>query len=387
MRILHIITTVGTGGAERMLLNVIARETSSGVRHGVVALRRGGALAEPLRAAGAEVWNCDLREGDLSWRAGLVLSKLLSAFQPDIVQGWMYHGNLAACLVKAQGRSGPPLIWGIHHSIDDLNNEKRLTRALIRLGIYLSRWPSRIIYVSMAGRQQHRALGYRDHNAQTIPNGFDCRRFRPTAGAREALHRALGLELETMVLGKVAVVRPMKDHANLVAASALLQAQDLPFHLLLIGQQATKDNVGLMRLIDQAGVGDRISLLGERHDMPALMAGLDGLVVSSAWGEAFPIVLGEAMASGVPCVTTDVGDSAWIVGDTGIVVPPRQPEALADAMARLIMMDAPSRRQLGLRARERIQQNFELSDVVRKYQDIYDHLASQRNSVGRMAAA
>ena len=94
-----------------------------------------------------------------------------------------------------------------------------------------------------------------------------------------------------------------------------------------------------MRLIEQTGMGDRISLLGERHDMPALIGGLDVLVVSSAWGESFPIVLGEAMASGVPCVTTDLGDSAWIVGDAGIVVPPRDPEALAEGMARLIAAD------------------------------------------------
>jgi glycosyltransferase involved in cell wall biosynthesis len=387
MKILHVITTVGTGGAERMLLNVVAGRHEAAFEHGVVALRRGGMLAEPLRMAGAQVWNCGLREGDLSLEAGLQIRKILSAFSPDIVQGWMYHGNVAACLFKTLWRACPSLVWGIHHSIDDLRNEKRLTRGLIRVGALLSRWPSRIIFVSRTSRRQHAALGYYDRHAATIPNGFDCQLFRPRAGAREALRHALGLERDVVVIGKVAVVRPMKDHANLLRACAILRARGLPFHLVLIGQQTTEDNAELMRLIEQAGVRDRVSLLGERHDMPTLMAGLDALVVSSAWGEAFPIVLGEAMASGVPCVTTDLGDSAWIVGDTGVIVPPREPAALAEAMAQLITVDAQRRRQLGERARARIEEHFELRGVVQRYYDLYRHLARQRKSVDRVAPA
>ena len=133
MRILHVTTTVGTGGAERMLLNVIAGGDRADFRHGVVGLRRGGMLAEPLRAAGAEVWNCGLQAGHLSIAAGLEVRKILSAFQPDVVQGWMYHGNLAACLAKTLPLDAP-IVWGIHHTIDDINNEKRMTRGLILFG-------------------------------------------------------------------------------------------------------------------------------------------------------------------------------------------------------------------------------------------------------------
>ena len=251
VRVLHITTTVGTGGAERMLLNVIAGGRRPEFRHAVLALRRGGMLTEPLREAGAEVQNCGLRAGDLSLRSARVIRNALSAFRPDIVQGWMYHGNLAACLAKASWRGGPPLVWGIHHSIDNLDNEKRMTRMLIRLGIPLSGWPSKIIYVSRVSRRQHSALGYHDQNATTIPNGFDCSRFRPTPGRREALRRTLGLDLDTVVLGKIAVVRPMKDHANLMQACALLKSRGLRFHLVLIGQQTTPDNTELMRLIDR----------------------------------------------------------------------------------------------------------------------------------------
>jgi glycosyltransferase involved in cell wall biosynthesis len=387
MRVLHVITTVGTGGAERMLLNVVAEGQAHGIRHGVVALRRDGMLAEPLRAAGARVWNCGLLAGQASLDAARQVRNALIAFAPDLVQGWMYHGNLAACLARTLGRAMPPVVWGIHHTVDDINNEKPLTRALIRLGARFSRWPQRIVYVSRASHWQHRALGYHDERATVIPNGFDCERFRPRIGAREELRRTLRLEPGTIVLGKVAVVRPMKDHANLLRACALLANRALPFHLVLIGRRASADNRDLARLIEQTGVGDRVSLLGERHDMPDLIAGLDVLVVSSAWGESFPIVLGEAMASGVPCVTTDLGDSAWIVGDAGIVVRPCDPDALADAMARLITMDLEARRQLGMRARARIAQNFALNDALARYHDLYRELVLPEIAADRVTAA
>jgi glycosyltransferase involved in cell wall biosynthesis len=294
----------------------------------------------------------------------------------------MYHGNLAGCLAKTLWRAAPPLLWGIHHTVDDIRDEKWMTRGLIRIGAYLSRWPSKIIYVSRASRRQHRTLGYRDEQATVIPNGIDCERFRPRPGAREELRRILGVGPDTLVLGKVAVVRPMKDHGNLLSACALLKSRGLRFHLALIGRLTTADNGYLMQLIERAGVRDRVSLLGERHDMPSLIGGLDVLIVASAWGEAFPLVLGEAMASGVPCVTTDVGDSAWVVDDTGVVVPPRDPEALAEGVARLITMDGESRHRLGLRARARIEQKFKLGDVVGQYYDLYDSMAPPETSVG-----
>jgi glycosyltransferase involved in cell wall biosynthesis len=312
--------------------------------------------------------------------AGLEIRKILSSFQPDIVQGWMYHGNLAACLTRTLSLN-VPIVWGIHHTIDDIKNEKRMTRGLIRLGRRLSKWPSRIVYVSRASRRQHSALGYCDRQATVIPNGFDCERFRPQVGTREELRRALGVSPDAVVFGKVGVVRPMKDHANLLRACALLKCRGIRFHLVLVGQRTTEDNADLMRLIEQGGVRDRVSLLGERHDMPNLIGGLDALVISSAWGEAFPVVLGEAMASGVPCVTTDVGDSAWIVGDTGLVVPPRNSEALAEGMARLIAMGEDGRKRLGMRARTRIEGNFKLADRVLEYYDLYRDIARKRSQL------
>ena len=169
----------------------------------------------------------------------------------------------------------------------------------------------------------------------------------------------------------------MKDHGNLLRAASLLKRRGQKFTLLVIGQRATEDNAQLMQLADEADVRDCVTFLGERHDIPDIMAVLDGLVVSSGWGEAFPIVLGEAMASGLPCITTDVGDSAYLVGDTGMVVPPRDPKALAEAMAKLLGMDADERSRLAALARKRIKENFALSSVGERYYQLYREAAPQ----------
>ncbi len=375
-KVLHMTTTVGTGGAERMLLNLIADSDPAEYQHGVIALRQDGKLADPIRDAGAKLWNCGLAAGDLSPRAAFDIRRILSEFRPDVVQGWMYHGNLAACLTKTYSRK-VPIFWGIHHTIDDINNEKRLTRASIRLGAKLSKWPHGIVYVSRMSREQHRALGYYDGAASTIPNGFDCDKFKPKPEARAKLRQSLGLDGDALILAKIAVVRPMKDHGNLLRAASLLKSRGQKFTLLVIGQRATEDNAELMQLADEADVRDCVTFLGERHDIPDIMPGLDGLVVSSGWGEAFPIVLGEAMASGLPCITTDVGDSAYLVGDTGLVVSPRDAEALASAMAQLLGMDAGERSRLAALARKRIEENFALASVGERYYQLYREAVPQ----------
>jgi glycosyltransferase involved in cell wall biosynthesis len=206
---------------------------------------------------------------------------------------------------------------------------------------------------------------------------------RPRPEAKGRLCAELGLPTSTTLIGLLARHHPMKDHANLIRAGARCAAADL--HLVLAGRGVDGDNEGLRATIAEAGMGGRVSLLGERHDVPELVAGLDVVAVSSAWGEAFPLVLGEAMASGVPCVATDIGDSAWIIADTGVVVPPRDPEALAGGLQHLVELGPEGRRRLGAAARARILDNFSLPEVVRQYETLYGRLVQGRPGRIRMA--
>jgi glycosyltransferase involved in cell wall biosynthesis len=208
-----------------------------------------------------------------------------------------------------------------------------------------------------------------------IPNGTDVATFRPDPMARAAVRRELNLPEGAPLIGLVARFDPQKDPRNFVQAAARLHARRPEAQFLLCGHGMNWDNPALVRWIEGGGIRDRCYLLGRREDIPRLTAALD-VATSSSATEGFPNVLGEAMACGVPCVATDVGDSAVIVGNTGHVVPPHTPGALADAWARLLDMPARERRDLGMRARERVASSFSIDSVVERYEALYRGLTS-----------
>jgi glycosyltransferase involved in cell wall biosynthesis len=302
----------------------------------------------------------------------LRLFKIARTVRPSLIQGWMYHGNLTASICAMLSRQRVPVIWNVRHSIHDMQHETRLTRGFIRLGAALSSGPRAIIYNSRLSAEQHERLGFDARKTVVIPNGFDCQLFRPRPEMGAPLRQNLGIAPGRVVVGMVARNQPQKDPCNLLKATGLLAARGVDIHVVIAGPGFDAGNTGLAQAIREAGIGERISLLGQRHDIPDIVAGLDIATLPSAWGEGFPNVLGEAMASGVPCVATDIGDSAWIVGRTGLVVPPCNPEALAEALGQLVALGSEGRRELGAAARARVIQNFEVDDIVSRYEQLYE---------------
>jgi len=208
-----------------------------------------------------------------------------------------------------------------------------------------------------------------------ITNGFDPAAFRPDPVARQSVRRELGTGADTPLVGLVARFDPQKNHRGFLQAAAILHTRLPGCHFLLCGADITWENPQLAQWIDASGIRDQCHLLGERSDVPRLMAALDVVSSAAAFGEAFPLVIGEAMACGVPCVVTDVGDSATIVGETGVVVPPSDPQALADGWGRLLLsMSAEERCQLGLAARRRVEERFGLERTVEQYLSLYETL-------------
>jgi glycosyltransferase involved in cell wall biosynthesis len=248
--------------------------------------------------------------------------------------------------------------------------EKKSSAAVIRVGAHLSGRPERILYNSRVSANQHEAIGYRADRRRVIPNGFDCKWFRPDAEARASVRDELGVGEKTPLIGLIGRYHPMKDHANFLTAASLLLKQVSAAHFLLAGVDIDTSNKELSTKISALGLQGRVHLLGERQDIPRLTAALD-IASSSSFVEAFSNVIGEAMACGVPCVVTDVGDSAWIVGDTGRVVPPRDPLALCGAWRELLQMGQGPRAALGERARARIVRDFSLDQSVRLYEELY----------------
>lgn len=375
IKVTHIITGLSTGGAEMMLYKLLAATDRSRFEPTVISLAGCGTLGQRIEALGVKVHSVGMAPGIKLPAALLRLMRLARGLQPDLIQGWMYHGNLAATLCGRMVPGYVPVLWNIRHTPYDLKNEKPGTAAVIRLGARLSSRPERIIYNARASAQQHDLLGYAAHKVAVIPNGFDCDTFKPSESARWKIRRELGLDGQALLVGLIARYHPIKDHANFIRAAGTL-AERLPeVNFVLAGRDVDKKNPALLDEIRKAGVASRTYLLGERADIPEITAALD-LASSSSWGEAFPNVIGEAMACGVPCVVTNVGDSAWIVGETGIVVPPRDPAAWAKAWETLIKAGVAERRRLGVASRQRIADYFSLPKIVARYEELYEAVLS-----------
>lgn len=370
MRVCHVITGLEVGGAELALCGLL--ETLREPENSVVVLRGESVLSR--RVAGlATLRHLDMHPGRATPRDVLRLRRALCGRRdkPDVVHAWMYHANLLTALALT-GRN-VPLIWGVHHSLSDLASEKRRTRAVIRANAWLSRAPACIRYVSEFAAAQHRRFGFSGRHAVVIPNGYDTTRLAPDAVARARVRQQLDIPPAALVIGMVARVHPTKDHANFLHAAARFHAQRPDAMFVLVGEGADDANQSLLDLVEQLGLRAHVRLCGRRDDVPALDAAFDIATLASR-GEAFPNALPEAMACGVPCVSTDVGDAALIIGDTGVVVPPRDAAALCAGWAQLAALSASDRHALGLRARQRVIDHFARAAIGHRFAQLYRQL-------------
>lgn len=378
MRILHVITGLSTGGAERALFNVLAGGLGKAADVAVVSLRDEGTFGPRIRKLGVPVYSLGIMTGVPGLGAIARLRALLRELQPDVIQGWMYHGNLAASVASRLLPVRPAVAWNIRQSLYSLEGEKRLTRQVIRANRWLSTRADAIVYNSRLSRQQHEGFGFAGNRSRVIPNGFDLAAFRPNCEAGIATRRTLSLSEDVLVVGHVARFHPMKDHATFLRAAVQVAAEEPRARFLLVGREVNLGNPALAGIVPLDLMG-RFTFLEERHDVPTLMQAMD-VFCQSSWSEAFPNVLGEAMASAVPAVATDVGDSADIVGDTGIVVPPSDSAALARGVMAMLKKPDSERRALGRAARGRIEANYALPQIVDLYRDLYEALGLSRKN-------
>lgn len=372
MRLVFVITALHSGGAEMMLWKLLSRIDRGRFEPFVIALsRESDRIVQSFGDIDVPCELLGMRPGRGSLGAVFQLAGRLRRLAPDIVQGWMYHGNIAATVASMLLGRKVPVLWNIRGALDSSHN-RRPTGFVIWAGGKLSRTAARIINNSTVSALQHEQhFGYQSSKRVVLPNGFDTDVFRPNAQAREIMRRALQLPSDALLVGLIGHYRSMKDHPGFVRAARLLNRRYPQTHYVLVGDRIDSANVELNALIAAGGLGERMHLLGQRSDMHSIEAALDIAVSSSSSGEGFPNVIGEAMSCGVPCVVTDVGDSPVVVGDTGTVVPPLDPEALANAIAQLIDGGEAQRRELGARARQRIVDHFSLDAVVRQYETLY----------------
>ncbi len=351
------------GGAERQLVLLGSRLYSAGHPVRLAVFYSAGGLEPELRMTGLPLHDL-AKKG--RWDLLPFLRRLMGFVReekPAIIHGYLTVPNILAVLLKLVVPD-VKVVLGVRASDIDLDHYDRLSRIAFKFECWLSRWADLIIVNSWAGRDYHTDKGFPAEKIKVIPNGIDTQRFRPDQDARQHSRLAWGLTDSNVLVGLIARFDPMKDHPGFLRAAARLASSYPNVRFLCMGGGDPAYRESMKQLAQELGLGARMIWLYPGNDMPKVYPALDILTSSSCFGEGFSNVIGEAMASGVPCVVTDVGDSARIVGDVGRTVPPRDTDALVKAWRELLALPKADKVTLGLRARQRIDSHFSVDSLV-----------------------
>jgi glycosyltransferase involved in cell wall biosynthesis len=369
IRIFHLIAGLETGGTEMMLYKVLSHLNPELFKCKVLVMIPPGPLGAKIASLGIPVESLRMTRSVPNMSALFQLVQLLRQERPDVLQTWMYHADLLGGIAgKMAGIRR--VVWNVRQSANLRGNGLLTTSVVLACGLFSRSLPLRIICNSRAAVRIHENLGYTVRRMRVIPNGFDLEMFAPDQNARSSVIAELGLPLDSRLLGHVARLDPAKDHENLFSAFRIVASRNPKAHLLCVGRGVTLANKTLAGMANKTGFSDRCHLLGERLDIPRLTAALD-IALSSSYAEGFPNSIGEAMACGVPCVATNVGDSASLVGDSGRVVEARRPAELAQAICSLLELSLGELGKLGESARNRVRAEFAIKRIAEAYEQLY----------------
>ena len=376
MKIFHIIVGLNVGGAELMLKRLVESHFgNSCYGHSIISLTTLGAVGAQLKTLGFDVHYLNMRSLFDIPRIIWQLVRMIKNDRPDIVQTWMYHADLLGG-IAARLAGNRNIIWGIR-TTDVQAGGKRATTLVRKVCAWLSgKIPHTIVCAADASRRAHIAVGYDATRMTVVPNGFDLTRLVATPEQRVGLRQMCGFDDTHVVVGTLGRFNPAKDHANFVRAAGLVAQRHPEVRFLMVGRELTSDNAVLMHWIEQTGCADRFVLLGERADVAVCLSAMDVFGLSSRT-EGFPNVVGEAMAMGVPCVVTDVGDAAMLVADTGVVVPKEDSSALALGLGQLLTLEADVLHAQGQMARQRIVAEFTIMRARDRFEAVYQRVANE----------
>lgn len=377
VRILHIIVHLTAGGAESMMKRLVLHQHEHEPRfeHRVISLRGKATIGPELERDGIVVEALGLASPLGIVPCMLRLVKAMRRWRPDVVQTWMYHSDLLGGL--AARLSGIRAIaWNVRIAqIAPQLGVARRTTWVRRACAFLSRLvPRRIVYVADSARRIHESIGYAPDRGTTIHNGYILPEPQ-SALDRVRLREAMGADENTLLVASAGRFNPQKNHRSFINAASIVADEFPHARFVLFGQQVDENSGELMRWIEESGHADRFRLMGEKRDFQRWVDAVDLFCLHSL-SEGFPNVVAEAMAGGVPCVVTDIGDAAALVGRTGWTVPPNDDRALALAISQALGLDDKTRQQYGHLARQRIESEFALPVVSAQYADLYDELAS-----------
>lgn len=369
--ILHIITGLTNGGAEAVLYRLVTNDKKN--RHVVISMMGMEKYGALLEESGILVYTLDMPKGKITFKGIRSLWRLIRTERPAIIQTWMYHADLIGGIV---GRLAgvKKIFWCIHNStlVAGLTSSSTLfvTKLCAPLSYVI---PNKIISCAEKAIEVNVSQGYSGAKFSLVPNGYDLAQFKPDPDGGRSLRNEWQIPHDTFLLGLVARFDPQKDVLNLIKALGIVHEKGVNFHLVLVGTGMEDSNSELRTWLRENNILQRVSMIGQSNDIPLVMNALDVLTLSSKYGEAFPNVLCEAMACGTPCIATSVGDSAFIIADTGWVVPPNSHQMLADAILKAegAWRDKSSWQTMSENARERIAHNFSIQNMVEGYQKVW----------------
>jgi len=372
MKIVHIITGLGDGGAEGVLFRLCKYDLKK--EHIVISLKNEGKYGLLLKEKGINVICLDMNFGKVRVKDFLKLFRLLKKLKPDTIQTWMYHADFFGGIVS-RFAGFKNIFWNIRHTTLEPEESKKSTRLVVKLCARLSRViPKGIICCGEEVLRVHSELGYNKSKMKIICNGYDISLFKPSIKLRLFFRKEFDLNSKTLVLGMVGRFHPQKNHLGLLKALSIVKKCFKDFKFLLVGRDLNHNNLILVNEIKNQNLESNIVLINKRSDIPAVMNAIDINVLSSSSGEGFPNVLAEAMACGIPCVTTNIGDASLIVGHTGWVSPPNDSIALANSIIKAIKEKNRDKKLWSLRkqkCRNRIIENFSLDKMIKNYHSVW----------------
>jgi glycosyltransferase involved in cell wall biosynthesis len=371
VKVAHIITGLDTGGAEMMLYKILKQNSDSHkYEFIVISLLKPGNIGKKIQDLKVPLKTLNLSPGSFpSINSLFQMFRILGDFKPSIIQGWMYHGNLFSALSKFRFPR-VRVIFNIRQTLYSIKHEKVSTALVIILNMLLSRLIHKTVYNSHLSKDQHIAIGYSKGNAMVIGNGFDLDIFKPDPFEKIKIRDELKIQNDEFLVTHISRFHPMKDHTTLLKSINLAIKSNKKVKFLLVGK-GLNNNKKLEEQSQNLGLNDNIIFLGEKSNISNILAATDLTVLTSAWGEGFPNVLGESLASGVLCVSTDVGDAKFIVNEYGFIANPGSYEQISSAILKVLSMSDRQRLVLGEKARKYIKKNYSIDKVYNEYLNIY----------------
>ncbi|GAP19946.1 glycosyltransferase family 4 protein [Leptolinea tardivitalis] len=372
----HVITGLGVGGAEMMLYKLLSVIDRKKYPPHVISLTDVGEIGKRISSLGISVKSLGMKPGRFGFSDVERLVNLVRDQKPAVVQTWMYHADLMGGWAAKKAGSHN-IAWNIRNSTLDRKTSKASTMLIVRLCALLSHSiPERIIVCSQAAADIHQKIGYNPRKMQVIPNGFDLSTFKPDQTIGQILRKQLGLNPSVPVVGLAARYDEQKDHPTFISSAGIILQSIPETHFLLCGDGITSENSQIVQQIKNTGHEGHFHLLGRQTKMQEFHLACNIAVSSSAYGESFSNVLGEAMACGIPCVSTRVGGVEEVLGNTGRIVPPHDPESLANAVIEILQLPEQVRNEMGLAGRKRIVENFDINAIARSYMQMWGELSA-----------